>query len=736
MKLLKINSEVFGLFELPLLIKKLSKFSLCQRYEIYKLRFLIFIFFINLLFLDNIELTLAIPQMSVEEIKGPVSFKAEYLSYEEETQTIYALNSARVVYQDIKLTADSVAFVIPTKTVYAYGNVNLRFRPAPNKPLQKLECAELEYQLDTYRGKAVNPQTELPPWFIHAEKIDQLSKFEQRLTDSSFTTCDLEKPHYHLFAKEMTVYPEKLLVARYVYFYIRNTPIFYLPYYRRSLKEKEARFSLEYGHSSYAGYFVKGYYKIPLDEESLAGLHLDYYSEKGIGYGLDLEYRIPSVTTIESSTTEVSHYPYHIGKLLTFYIDERDTDLERYRMYLRHLSDFGSGLTARLYADYPSDASVDKDYIQPESTERGEKREAYISLQKLEDNYIFRLDSRRIDELIDNEYRLSQQEIAQLGFYSKYQDLGSLPIKYRVSTLIKEARYPGENFLSSEDDYSALVSEFSTSVIYSFPLTDRLTWINELEEKSLYISDTAKNLSVDEFASIATLRSKLHAELNQQLQTELIYDYSWYLTDDKFADFLCESNTISAVFTYRWLPKTRIKLLSMYNLKSETELNEDEDIYHTRLGLAWYPNPKIKFDIHGTMAEQIATYPYHEQGQGIYSSIKYTPNDKWWTSLSSYYQHWVSDELDISSTSNRLNLSFGTRLGEKWKLSLSAIYELQDGEDDELIEKQVTLYRDLHCWEAYLRFRDREGDKSIRFVLNLKAFPTKRITLEGKTSLF
>ncbi|GAH02082.1 unnamed protein product, partial [marine sediment metagenome] len=76
-------------------------------------------------------------------------------------------------------------------------------------------CEELTYNWETKKIILLRLKGELTGEGIKGKVYYQGEKMENfpetvEITEGSFTTCELEEPHYHIVAKEMIIYPKDI----------------------------------------------------------------------------------------------------------------------------------------------------------------------------------------------------------------------------------------------------------------------------------------------------------------------------------------------------------------------------------------------------------------------------------------------------------------------------------------------------------------------------------------------
>src|SRR5205823_10786915 len=115
---------------------------------------------------------------------------------------------------------------------------------------------------------------------------------------ATYTTCNLDEPHYSFRAGRMKIYLKDKIIARPVVFYIENVPVLALPFYVFPIRPDRHSGLLfpqfQFGVTSQGGQFVRnaGYYWAP-NEYMDATLSGDYYPSRPAWRGvLEGRYRV------------------------------------------------------------------------------------------------------------------------------------------------------------------------------------------------------------------------------------------------------------------------------------------------------------------------------------------------------------------------------------------------------------------------------------------------------------
>lgn len=142
---------------------------------------------------------------------------------------------ATLVREGEELTADSaLVYSEEADRVWSMGSEAI-YQPAQGDPVNS---RVIVFDLSEERGTALDATTSYTAgaeWILHG---DLTSVSEEALfgTGMSFTSCDLEEPHYHFGASDVKIVGDDLLVARSVKLYFADVPVAWLPFFAQSLE--------------------------------------------------------------------------------------------------------------------------------------------------------------------------------------------------------------------------------------------------------------------------------------------------------------------------------------------------------------------------------------------------------------------------------------------------------------------------------------------------------------------
>lgn len=202
--------------------------------------------------------------------------------------------AAKLVTESVTITSDIIRANFQDGEIIeikATGNVTME------KDGDTFAGKELTYHLEKKTGLILELRSESQ--IEESDEIAYLSgkeaKYSEDLIDiltGQFTTCNLEQPHCLFRAQRIKLYPDDKIIAYHVTFWEFNgkVPLFYWPYYSKSLKDEKNKFTPSVGYSAATGWFLKTVYSFFNEEETHGELYLDYFQKLGFAGGLKYWY--------------------------------------------------------------------------------------------------------------------------------------------------------------------------------------------------------------------------------------------------------------------------------------------------------------------------------------------------------------------------------------------------------------------------------------------------------------
>jgi lipopolysaccharide assembly outer membrane protein LptD (OstA) len=318
--------------------------------------------------------TLAENQSAQSDLDAPVPYQAQTITnYVQKRKTVY-IGKAVVHYKNITLEAGKITIEWDKSLITAEGipdsiwvynqahTDSIRVQEIREKPVlvdggTRMTGDLMQYNYKTEKGRVVRGRTEVEGGYYVGDQIKRVRGEIFHITDSEYTTCDLDtNTHYHFSTNRMKLMVNDKVIAKPVVMYIGHIPVAFLPY--AVFPTKRGRHSgiliPRYGESSREGRYFRGlgYYWAPNDYFD-AKAEVDFFEKSGWLFHGDINYaiRYKLSGSISASITRKNFESYYAPDY-----EERRWDL---RVNHRQEIDQTSRFTASGY--FVSDNSFYKD---------------------------------------------------------------------------------------------------------------------------------------------------------------------------------------------------------------------------------------------------------------------------------------------------------------------------------------------------------------------------------------
>lgn len=213
----------------------------------------------------------------------PFDISSDVLDYNDALQVMTAQGHAVVVQSSSTLSADYMRYERHPSHLVARGHVILHDKGSI------LLGETLDYDLDKEQGTMDEGKGIASAWKIQG---GQWQKFQDYTVgrQTSFTTCDLIDPHYHIRSSRIHVVPDRHFWAWNNVAYADTVPVFYSPFIYKSLERKRLVIQFQPGHNDVNGNFVKTITTLRFTDQIYDKLLFDHYSISGNGIGNELNY--------------------------------------------------------------------------------------------------------------------------------------------------------------------------------------------------------------------------------------------------------------------------------------------------------------------------------------------------------------------------------------------------------------------------------------------------------------
>lgn len=657
--------------------------------------------------------------------KDQVRLFADYMSFAEGGGEVTAKGNVRVWYGNATLTAESADANLQTEVIHARGNVTL------TEAGRQLKSDALEYNLKTKNALAEGIVFASFPWYYQGRSVEKIGEKTVQVNDSSFTTCNARHPHFHITASQIDIELGESLTAYNATVYVGSTPVFYFPWFRRSIKDNRPPFSVRVGYNDFEGLYTKIRFNYFLLEGNYGSLLLDVMQKKGLGYGLE------------------QHVQYELlgkgqGLFSVLYAQDKVENRQRWTALAQNTHDITDQDQIQLRADYVSDSTFNREYSY--NLVDNFQQKSFLTYSRRTNDYYLSILAQDIETWEpprvpgqEGQYISSLRELPSLNFSLNQQRIGRIwqPLYFgltgsavRYRDLFQDAYVDRGAITPTLTETLALprwITQPSISGSLSLPITGMA---QEWDATKQFLVSYSTNLSLTN-KWVNYVKSKP----THLMQTRLSYDFSRALpTPDSrnLQDAGVTTNHLGLFLDYFLGTNWSLQSSTGYSFLWKREMQADGTILDNSKVRDWRKQLD-PFTLTGRGSWE--RFSINWQGTYDYSKARITMGNvnanlnssKWNLGFNTSYFYRPGDPRGENAVLGTLNAGYNFGIG------LSAHTNLQyDFNQRELTRYSVTLNRDLHCWAMTLGYTQyADGHNEIGFGINLKAFPEVRIGSGG-----
>ncbi|HVO76649.1 MAG TPA: putative LPS assembly protein LptD, partial [Candidatus Bathyarchaeia archaeon] len=193
---------------------------------------------------------------SFERKHERVQYNADRIEYFAVSENVRLNGHAYLKYQNSSLEARRIDYNSHLNLIEATGD------PVLEEDQQRIYGQEMGYDLDTQGGVIADGSTKYGEGYYQGKDIFKVGTDVLKVYNSTYTTCDLVRPHYSFHAKKMKVYVNDKIVSGPIFLYIGKLPVFWLPFIVNTLHHARSsgflKPNLDIGIGSRQGRFIQG----------------------------------------------------------------------------------------------------------------------------------------------------------------------------------------------------------------------------------------------------------------------------------------------------------------------------------------------------------------------------------------------------------------------------------------------------------------------------------------------
>lgn len=646
------------------------------------------------------------------------------IRYDRATGLAVVEGDARVQTATGTLTADKISVNTQTKEGAAAGKVRLE------QHNRVLTGSSAFYNWEKSTGTFVDAVGIYEPWRFSAQHMTQVGPSLYILSDGSLTSCDLSPPHYHIRFGRSQVVPDqraKLYRAR---FTLEEAPVFWTPFFFKSLKPKKYSLRIEPGHTSRDGTTLKTIFGYPVTPNSYTRLRWDWYEHTGNGVGINHQYFLPKMK----------------GEMDAYFIRDHNPDPQpdsrRRSLFWNHYNKMGQRLTFNAKVDYKSDKVFGNEFragnlTRLENEQRGLLSEAGFSYQLPQASLQAQFERKdRFDSSIASQSFISRLVLPRMSFTT-------IPLRWKYFPLYPNFSFQWANETAERESPRApLLYQRSAFGEVQLRRDFRITRLTTITPKAGYRETwqhrdfVRPSSSTDIYVGRYSLGGGIRQRITRSLDMNMDYTYAARLKrnttrlDSKADDHGIETEQLNGSIGARLGATSRLTMGTGYDLRSPP-VGQPNKYRHTSsrytppfLDLQWEARPWLNvyfretYSLFQTETQRVVHTPLNTSGEIQLGNLSKLP---FLSQGFSYTKTPIGGKAMLILT-NKLKFY----LTPKWYIDFFLSYRLQGPaklkyEKAIPIEKTISLVRDLHCWILRMEFSKRPGRTEASFYIDLKA---------------
>ncbi|MBZ0265650.1 hypothetical protein K8I28_13385 [bacterium] len=308
------------------------------------------------------------PEKKKSDIDTTISYSAEDISFNVRKKTTTLKGNAKIIYKDITLTAHQIIVDWENDLMTATGSQDTVWTDSSNTEIdsivqrgvpsfkekqQVMTGSMMRVNMKTRQGYVVDGRTMQGDGYYYGVEIQKASDEILYVRDGSFTSCELDDPHYSFTGNKMKMIVRERVVGKPVVLRFDGVPVAALPFGVFSLERGRHSGVLipTYGDNSSQGRHFRnlGYYLAVSDYWDAKAM-LDFYEKLGILVRGDFAYK--------------KRYRYNgglSGSLVNQNVAGGGGRQQRWDLQLQHNQDINETTKLRAKGNFVSDGSYYSD---------------------------------------------------------------------------------------------------------------------------------------------------------------------------------------------------------------------------------------------------------------------------------------------------------------------------------------------------------------------------------------
>ena len=496
----------------------------------------------------------SIYEIAPATMSSAILFSSDFLEYAKSSRTMTLEGNVKLMDYPWIIRSGELVLDMDSETFVSTVPVGIENEEAA------VDAGAGSYCHATGRGEFSGGEGTLAPWHFAFDKLS-LKDGRYRLSGARLSSCGFHPPDYHIAASRAAIYPGNWMQSWNNVFFLGRVPVFYSPYWRRSLSENP-RVGQEFyfGQDQRNGNMVKTDTAIRIAPHVYDRLYLDYFSLQGFGVGDEVDY---------------DEQDAYRGTLYAYRIHETSSDKDRWTLAADHWQKLSTLYSTQWRVTTMSDPDYNNAYFRSNSIRIAPELDNSAALVRQTTLTTARLSYARVDTrdpLNPAKFKKSSESEPRLDFNTANFKIPGLPFLNQASGF-------ADNAFDSSRNYTQRTVNGTWNLTDRYRLWRRVTFSpaaglsEQYQDRSDSFSpsgqpQTQRNLLNTRYFTTADVRFRTLAgdmdlthRYTRRLQTNSVKD------DLTASDRGEEQNIVSAENFFQPTPEARLILTSGYDLR-------------------------------------------------------------------------------------------------------------------------------------------------------------------------
>jgi hypothetical protein len=244
------------------------------------------------------------PADTIPPKKGDIETTIQYTARDSintsiDGQMIWLYGDAKIVYGAIELEADEIIIDYANSILTAHGTRDSLGRrvgyPIFKNGPELYETKDITYNFKTGRARITEVVTQQGEGYLHGDVVYKNEKDELLSVRNSYTTCNLEHPHFEIRSTKTKAIPNDKIVSGPFYMQFNDIPLYPFGFlFGMFPAQKESKSGIlfpSYGEERLRGFNLRGLgYFFDVSDYMKVSVRGDFYSKGGYTFYLDVPY--------------------------------------------------------------------------------------------------------------------------------------------------------------------------------------------------------------------------------------------------------------------------------------------------------------------------------------------------------------------------------------------------------------------------------------------------------------